>query len=493
MTQLRLVVGAAGCVVLVVSGAACGSATSSALYSLGRPWAATKTGAPVGQVWSTGGIPLCTKGRSPVTITSVGPVAVRGQIRVSRIVVRRRGGADTAVGTYPGVPSGGERAAGLVIPSPSPCNGTAVHEAFVAASRTGAGGGYVKNLRFAYRVGSARRVFVLPFTYALCGRQGPAPALTGCPAVVSEATGAKVALNYNCVFPSASLMPQARATHAQWIRIVISWAALEPAPGAYRRGYLGRIVKCLEAAHRDGLQVLAVLIATPGWANDNAGQLAPPTHDTSYAQAIGYLARAYPAAAPSGIDAFEVWNEVNTKHFWTGTIAQYEKLLAAAYPAVKRYSTAEVVLAGTAHIDEPWDRAILAAGYGRYFDVLGVHPYPRDPTNTDVAQVFNAPADAPNTLDRLKTDLVHYGYPQKPIWLTEIGWSTADISDSAQATVLRNTYDYLRNSGCYACSSIQLAFWYALLDTTGGYDGGLSLLHPDLSPKPAYSVLAAPR
>jgi hypothetical protein len=492
MTQLRLVAGAAGCVVLVASAAACGSGSSSALYSLGRPWTVTKTGAPLGQVWSTGAVRLCTKGRSPVTITSIAPVAVRGQIRVRRIVVRRAGGA-TAVGTFLGMPRGGEGPAGVVIRSPSPCNGTAVYGAFVAASRTGAAGGYIRDLRIAYRAGTARGAYVVPFTYALCGRQGPAPALTGCPAVVSEATGAKVALNYNCVFPSAALMPQARATHARWIRIVISWAALEPAAGVYRRGYLGRIRTCLEAAHRDGLGVLAVFIATPGWANDDAGQLAPPTHDGSYAQAIGYLARAYPASTPSGIDAFEIWNEVNTKHFWSGTIGQYEQLLAAAYPAVKRYSTAEVVLAGTAHIDEPWDRAILAAGYGRYFDVLGVHPYPRDPTNTDVAQVFNGPADAPNTLDQLRTDLDHYGYPDKPIWLTEIGWSTAAIGDAAQATVLRNTYDYLRNSGCSACASIKLVFWYALLDPTGGYDGGLSLLNRNLSPKPAYSVLAAPR
>jgi cellulase (glycosyl hydrolase family 5) len=302
------------------------------------------------------------------------------------------------------------------------------------------------------------------------------------------ATGAKLALNYNCI-PSTSLMPRAQATHSRWIRIAIYWNELEAVNGVYNRRYLNEITNCLYSAHRHGLRVLAVFISTPGWANNNRGRHAPPTYDSTYATAIGYLARTYPASSTGGIDAFEIWNEANTTSFWTGTIRQYETLLAHAYNAVKAYSRAEVVLAGTAHIDERWDRAILANGYGRYFDVLAVHPYPNKPTNTDVPDVFNGPANAPNTLDRLRSDLNHYGYPDKPIWLTEIGWSTHYIGDSAQAAVLRNMYRYIRNSGCYACASITLAFWYALLDTSGGYDGGLSLLNDNLTPKPAYPAM----
>lgn len=285
-------------------------------------------------------------------------------------------------------------------------------------------------------------------------------------------------------------MPQARATHSRWIRVVISWVDLEPVRGRYSQSYLKHVTNCLDSAHHDGLDVLAVFAATPGWANKNAGWKAPPTDDTTYATAIGYLARIYPASTGSGINAFEVWNEANTRAFWTGAISQYETLLAAAATAVRAHSRAEVVLAGTAHIDERWDRTILADGYGRYFDVLAVHPYPRLHTDTNVPEVFNGPGNAPDTLDLLRIDLNRYGYPNKPIWLTEIGWSTYDISDSAQATVATRMYDYIRGSGCYACNSIEFAFWYALLDTTGGFDGGMSLLKTNLSPKPAYLSIA---
>lgn len=328
---------------------------------------------------------------------------------------------------------------------------------------------------------------VVAVVLSACGSSGRHPTP---PPPKRVAAGAKVALNYNCVFPSASLMPQASATRAGWIRIVISWVSLESVKGRYNQAYLRHVTDCVEAAHRYGLDVLAVFIATPRWANHDAGWRAPPTDDRTFATAIGYLARTYRSSSGSGINAFEIWNEVNTRAFWTGTVSQYERLLAAGAAAVRANSSAKVVLAGTAHIDEPWDRAILADGYGRYFDVLGVHPYPRIHANTDVADVFNGRRNAPNTLEQLRRDLDHFGFPNTPIWLTEIGWSTQDIGEAAQAAVLTRMYDYIRHSGCYACSSIQLAFWYALLDTTGGLDGGMSLLNPNGSPKPAYRSLA---
>jgi hypothetical protein len=140
---------------------------------------------PVGQLWAAGGIPLCTRGDARVTITSIAPVVVRGQIRLSRIAVRRvhwpsrlaPGSREspvraTAIGTYPGVPPGSRAPAGFVVPSPSPCAWTdndPVYETVVVAARTGPHGGYVKDLRVRYDAGSARGEYIIRFTYAFCG------------------------------------------------------------------------------------------------------------------------------------------------------------------------------------------------------------------------------------------------------------------------------------------------------------------------------------
>jgi hypothetical protein len=178
VTRIRTRAAVAAAVILPAVAAACGSGaqTSNALYSSPRPWGVGKTIDPVGQLWSVGGIPLCTKGHSPVTITSITPVVIRGQIHLSRIAIRRVQRRST-IGTYPGLPPGSKQPAGYVIPSPSPCGWPTaidpIYETVIAASRTGARGGYIEGLRVRYRVGSARGEYVIPFTYALCGRDGP--------------------------------------------------------------------------------------------------------------------------------------------------------------------------------------------------------------------------------------------------------------------------------------------------------------------------------
>lgn len=188
MARLRLLTATASGVTLIAVAAACGSGSSNALYSFAQPWGVSKHIDPVGQLWSVGGIPLCTKGSTPVTLASITPVTISGEIQLRQIVVRRvhwpkksapPGDVADAIGTYPGLVPAGHAPAGYVIPSPSPCNWSKrsdpVFETVVAATRTGPRGGYIDGLRVRYRVGSAHGEYVIPFTYAFCGRHGPAP------------------------------------------------------------------------------------------------------------------------------------------------------------------------------------------------------------------------------------------------------------------------------------------------------------------------------
>lgn len=181
-TTTNLLVAAAvalGGFALLIAAAACGSGSkANALYSFTRPWSVAKTIDPVGQLFSAGGVPLCTRGDSPITVSSITPVAVSGEIQLRHIVIRRVhfGGstpANNVIGTYAGLPAGGHSPRGYVIPAPSPCNWPSdkdpVYETVVAASRTGKRGGYIKNLRVRYKVGAASGEYVIPFTYALCG------------------------------------------------------------------------------------------------------------------------------------------------------------------------------------------------------------------------------------------------------------------------------------------------------------------------------------
>ena len=163
--------------VLLVAAAGCGStATSHALFSTTIPWGSGTHTDPIGQVWAATQIPLCTKGHRPVTLTSIEPVKVSGQIRLDRILVKR--GQTGELAFYQGAPPGSRPVAGFAIPSPSPSpcarqSPTApLYEAIVLAHRTGPQGGLVAGLRVHYHVGDAQGVYTIPFTDVLCGDHG---------------------------------------------------------------------------------------------------------------------------------------------------------------------------------------------------------------------------------------------------------------------------------------------------------------------------------
>jgi hypothetical protein len=159
---------------LLATVAACGGQSSNALYSFKAPWGVGQSDVPVGQVWAAGSIPLCTRGDTPATLTSITPVITHGQIRLNRIVVRKAHPGHT-IGDFPGLVSG-HRAAGFVVPSPSPCRWPSQSEPFyevvVIAHLVGPHGGYIKGLRVRYHAGSARGTYTINFSFEVCGNQG---------------------------------------------------------------------------------------------------------------------------------------------------------------------------------------------------------------------------------------------------------------------------------------------------------------------------------
>jgi hypothetical protein len=144
---------------------------SHALYGFGFG-----VSGPVGQgkVWAAGGIPLCTRGQSPVVLTSITPVEVAGQVRLDRIVMRHVTMGDT-IGLDQGTPHGSRPIAGYVIHSPSPCawpGDARMNEVVVLATRTGPYGGSIHGLRIDYTSGGSPGSYLIPLTVRLCGPRG---------------------------------------------------------------------------------------------------------------------------------------------------------------------------------------------------------------------------------------------------------------------------------------------------------------------------------
>ncbi|MGB1251076.1 MAG: hypothetical protein ACPG8W_10710, partial [Candidatus Promineifilaceae bacterium] len=163
------------------------------------------------------------------------------------------------------------------------------------------------------------------------------------------------------------------------------WAYYEPQDNQYSWGHPDLVI---DHATTQGLQVIARIGLTPGWAR-------PPDTPLNYLDETGYEAFAEFAAAfaeryRGRVDQLIILNEPNLTFEWGGrqtTPADYVDLLREVYPRVKAVNPNVQILAGAlAPTLEPvgspnglndlvYLRGIYEAGGSDYFDALAVHAY----------------------------------------------------------------------------------------------------------------------
>lgn len=272
------------------------------------------------------------------------------------------------------------------------------------------------------------------------------------------------------------------------VRIDIGWASLQPdGPHSYDPWAVNQADTVIDEAVAHGLSPIVTLWMTPSWANDGAGELAPPAHPADYARVARWAA----ARWAGKVAAWEVWNEPNDPGFFAGANpSRYAKLLKAAYPAFHAGDpNTQVVFGGTEYVDTDWISKVLAAGALHSFDVMAVHPY---------MGISDQPPTTPNDgteYTMLHTQTLHRmlnraGRPHTPIWFTEFGWShtktPADapnwargVSAHEQADYLVQTLRLVKNRMPY----VSRVFWYDdLVGISSGFLSGYGLVNPNGTP-----------
>jgi hypothetical protein len=299
----------------------------------------------------------------------------------------------------------------------------------------------------------------------------------------------------------------AAETGVQAVREDLSWRLAEPQENRYDwSGYDGVVRAATEA----GLMVLPILDDPPSWASP-AGCL--PTDPGPYASFTaaavarygpgGQFWREHPELPDRPLLWYELWNEPwNTP--CNRDPAIYARLVAAAVNAGRTARLAARFLIdgdtfyttlGGQRAD--WIAGMYAAvpGLGRYFDALSIHPYGGDPA-------VQAPGGDTDTepgylVAQAHAELAAHGDGDKPLWVTEIGWSTcsganACVTESQQASYLA---EFLRLAVTTWRSYVRAVFIYDLRDIApappSDPQAWYGLLRPDLSRKPAWSVVRA--
>jgi hypothetical protein len=266
------------------------------------------------------------------------------------------------------------------------------------------------------------------------------------PTVFPKQFGVNAHLTWTSTQQAVLDVERARAAGLQSVRFDVSWTKLEPTgKRTWSPAYLAQIDAAVEAVTSRGLGAVLILTDTPGWARGYGGTGAtPPTRVEDYADVLGFVAARYASRARM---AYEVWNEPNQVTFWNAPggpdALTYARMLRASHASIKAAAPAATVVGGAvAFNDQTFLHGLYAfGGIAGHYDALSLHPY-------SLGFHPDSAADGYHTF-RLAVEqtlqlMAQYGESHKPLWITEMGWSTDYVSDAERGLYLRRAVEMAR-------------------------------------------------
>jgi hypothetical protein len=292
-------------------------------------------------------------------------------------------------------------------------------------------------------------------------------------------------------------------TGARWLREEFSWAEIEPRNNSWHWSRYDNLL--IEAAARN-MRILPVLIDTPSWAGSSWNQIPDnPSAFSKYTAAVvgrygpgGTFWQAHPEIASYAPDYFEIWNEPYLRYFSAGGVnpGRYARLVKAtsiagreANPQAKFLLAGEQTPPGDKRHTFVDDMYAAVPDLNAYFDAVAVHPY----SGSSAPDHRRGGWGFPRVAD-IRQTFVEHGAESKPLWITEVGWSTCPkdprycTSEKKQAAYLSEMFALLRTK--YA-SYIKAVFVYRSIDIDSkrsDKEGWFGLERLNGSRKPAFDV-----
>jgi hypothetical protein len=211
---------------------------------------------------------------------------------------------------------------------------------------------------------------------------------------------------------------------ADAVRIWVPWRG-ERTP---RRARIDELFRAEQAAKQT-----TVVLAIFGFAHDTPRSVVMQARYCGYAQRV--------LALVPDARAVVVWNEANSPTYWSGTPAEYERLLARCYDALHRPGLTILDSTASAHAPAAFLRGI-ATQYKRtgrnlpIVDAFGHNPYPRT-TDESPAATHATGFVGEGDYARLRRALRPFGDPD--VWYLEDGFQ------STVPQTLRARYDGSEN------------------------------------------------
>ena len=293
-------------------------------------------------------------------------------------------------------------------------------------------------------------------------------------------------------------------------RVDVGWSSIEQdGKGQYERWHLDRLDALVDVAERHGVELLLTVTDSPCWASSAPAarkqgcegswwsrdvQRYPPLDSRDYADVLAFLVRRY----GDRVAAWEIWNEPNDASYFKADdqAAAYARLVRAAYPAAKAADPSATVIAGAlAEAPAAFVERLLEHGIGGHFDAFSIHPYSGDASPYEPLDDEWVKNSFARGVPSVREVLLRHG-EDKPIWLTEFGWSTSTIRGDEpwrngvdERTQARSTELALAKVRDWPYVPVAIVF--GLLDAGDDpvdRNSNFGLLRHDGSPKPAYAA-----
>ena len=248
--------------------------------------------------------------------------------------------------------------------------------------------------------------------------------------------------------------------HPTHWRLMAAWnyIAKNADPSTWDWSTVDRIIDTIVT---NGIEpILIIGQGVPHW-------VSTPDRATYYGQFCAAVAQRYgTSSGPFGkiCTCYEMWNEPNEDVLWGGSVnpANYVASLKAGYQAIKAVSglsgsNSTVIFGGLQPVPNsttPWfgqgwitDSMIdfvtrcFAADptTGDYFDVLALHPYTDENFGKSGTYVPSMTQDYWIQVQLVINFLESQGLTPR-IWLTEVGFSTTDVSQALQSTYMQESW-----------------------------------------------------
>jgi len=269
----------------------------------------------------------------------------------------------------------------------------------------------------------------------------------------------------------------------------------------------------MTAASRAGVGVLAILDYSAPWASSGSDAYYPPRNNADYANyAVAVVNRYGPngsfwtshtSLTPMPLDGVEIWNEPWGYWFWKSNPnpAAYAAMAHAAAvairqanPGVKILIAGDVLQVRTDGSIVNWLDNVLKAdtALGSLIDGYSVHPYPSprqkspDDDSGDMRWNFSRIILSHNTAVNDNAD--------HPIWITEVGWTTATgvsdgVSESTQASYLHDAITRSIDQWGSYVARVYLYSWGVSNGNMTDIEGNYFLQRSDGSFKPAWATI----